>query len=116
MEINEILMNTLTHIFSKVAPHEYVGKEKTYCVFNYFTLGDDYGDDNPGHERYLVQIHLFFPLPTNSLSTIKQTKRALADAGFTWPSTTDASDEDGQHIVLECEYAKEVDLDGDDGN
>ena len=26
------------------------------------------------------------------------------DAGFTWPSLTDASDEDGQHWVLECEY------------
>lgn len=116
MDINEILMNVLTPLYSKVAPKVYVGNEKTYCVFNYFTMGDDYGDDNPGHERYHIQIHVFFPLGFNSLSTIRQTKQAVTSAGFTWPTSEDASDEDRQHIVLECEYAMEAELNGNDGN
>jgi len=32
-------------------------------------------------------------------------RRALADAGFTWPTVTPAGDEEWEHYVFECEYA-----------
>ena len=54
--------------------------------------------------RYLVQAHYYCPHRKNPQATILAAERALVDAGFTWPSLTDASDEDGQHWVLECEY------------
>ena len=76
-----------------------------YYTFNYVTLGDDFADDAPGHERYLVQVHFVCPMTFNRLERIHATKRALFDAGFTWPEMTDASDENIQHAVLECEYA-----------
>lgn len=78
-------------------------------MFNYDTLGADFADDAPGHERYLVQVHLYAPRTFDASERVRRTKRALADAGFTWPDTVNASDADGQHIVFECEYAEGID-------
>lgn len=78
---------------------------ETYFVFNYSTFGADYADDDPGAERYLVQVHLFAPLASNPTGIVKQAKKALHNAGFLWPETQNASDNTGRHIVLETEYA-----------
>lgn len=74
-----------------------------YYTFSCNSLGDDFGDDAPGCERNLVQVHLFAPLNHNCMQQVKKTKQALFAAGFTWPSVTDATDQDGQHYVFECE-------------
>lgn len=74
-----------------------------YYTFACTSFGDDYGDDEPGCERWLIGVHLFAPLEENCLGRVRATKRALSNAGFTWPECTDASDKDGQHYVFECE-------------
>ena len=35
-------------------------------------------------------------------------RQALFQAGFTWPRSEDASDQDGRHFVFECETAEGV--------
>lgn len=87
----------------------YQGKSERYYVFNYSTLGAGYADDEPTHERYLIQVHLFAPLSENITQRVRETKKALNDAGFTWPSTQNASDEEARHVVFECETAEGVD-------
>lgn len=79
-----------------------------YYTFSCESFGDDFGDDEPGCERWLVSVHLFAPLDENCTRRARETKRALFAAGFTWPRSTDATDRDGQHLVFECET---VDLD-----
>ncbi len=79
-----------------------------YYTFVVQSLGDAYGDDEPGCERWLVQVHLFAPLAENCIRRAAQTKKALFEAGFTWPSMVDATDQDGQHYVFECETAAGV--------
>jgi len=74
-----------------------------YYTFSCESFGDDYGDDEPGCERWLVSVHLFAPLGENCIQRRNETKLALFAAGFAWPKCTDASDEDGQHLVFECE-------------
>lgn len=74
-----------------------------YYTFSCESFGDDYGDDEPGCERWLVSVHLFAPLTENCVARVRETKRALSAAGFTWPHCTDATGQDGQHYVLECE-------------
>lgn len=74
-----------------------------YYTFSCDSFGDDFGDDAPGCERCLVQIHLFAPLSEDCTQRVKATKEALFAAGFTWPRSIDATDSDGQHIVFECE-------------
>ena len=84
-----------------------------YYTFSCSSFGADFGDDEPGCERWLVNVHFFAPLDGNITRRVKKTKKALFQAGFTWPSAVDASDQVGQHIVFECEIVEEVDLDGE---
>ena len=74
-----------------------------YYTFSCNSFGADFGDDAPDCERWLVTVHLFAPLDENCIQRVRQTKRALFAADFTWPQTVDATDQDGQHIVFECE-------------
>ena len=102
---------TLKAALDPIAPAEadvYEGKAKTYIVFGYNSIPADFGDNEPSHERFLVQVHLFAPAGENTLSRRRRIKKALAAAGATWPSYTNASDKDGQHHVFECEIAEAV--------
>ena len=74
-----------------------------YYTFVCSSIPDDYGDNTPGHERWLVSVHLFAPLDENCIQRAQRTKQALFAAGFTWPEVVDATDQDGQHYVFECE-------------
>lgn len=116
MSLNSILTAALTPIAPTEADtyeggataSQAEGKREVYITFNYDTLPDDFGDDEPGHERALVQVHLYAPAGRNVLPQRRAVKRALQGAGFTWPRYTNASDKNGQHHVFECEAAVET--------
>ena len=57
---------------------------------------------------WLVSVHFFAPLDENVTARVRKTKAALYQAGFTWPRSEDASDQDGRHFVFECETAEGV--------
>ena len=114
MNVNALIKAALDPFGDPVEYGAYVGAAETYYVFNGSTLGSDYGDDEPGHERHLVQVHFFCPLKVDALIRQKRTKQALFAAGFTWPSMIDATDTESRHYVFECEYVAGVDVDGDD--
>lgn len=84
-----------------------------YYTFSCSSAGADFGDDEPGCELWQVNVHFFAPLRGNISRRVKATKKALFQAGFTWPHAVGASDQEGQHIVFECEIAEEVDLNGE---
>lgn len=86
-------------------------REKRHYVFNYSTLPQTFADDAPVFDRCLVQVHLFAPLTENISKWKRQTKKALFDHEFTWPTETDATEADERHIVLECFYLDKVELD-----
>ena len=110
MTVNKKLKDALKDI-AKIKPHEHQGNgDDTYLVFNYNTLPSDYGDDEPEHEIYYVQVHLYAPAIKNTLSMQRDIKRALYKAGFTWARVLDASDSDGQHIVFECQISEAVEV------
>jgi len=75
---------------------------EVYIVTNYFSRPIEHMDDEPVFEEYSVQVHLFCPSGMNSITMRKRIKKKLYQAGFTWPTSQDASDADGQHIVFEC--------------
>ena len=97
----------------KVYPDTYNGKDETYFVFNYNTIPDDFGGNQPWYDRALIQVHLFCPHELNTVQLRKEIKLALLGAGFTYPSMINASEENAQHWVFECEIAEAVD-DGED--
>lgn len=108
MTINEVLQEALSILDVPVYPKVFEGTEDSYIVFNYNTVPIDFADDAPEHERYLIQVHFFCPLGSNSLSDAKQIREALFEAGMTWPEVSDASDQSGQHLVFECEMAEGI--------
>ena len=84
----------------------YLGKQEKYLVFNYSTVGIGYADDEATAERYLCQLHLFAPLTDDITELTKRIKQLIRNSGFTHPETTNASDEEGRHIVFEFEWAE----------
>lgn len=86
----------------------YAGAEKTYFVFNYTVLPDNFADDEPQHERYLVQLHLYAPHTLNTAAT-RKTIRSLLRGAFNAPTEMAASDELNQHYVFEFEVTDGAD-------
>lgn len=84
----------------------HTGDEDRYYVFYVSRFGTLYADDEPNAENVKVQIHFFAPLGENIVGYIKDTKKALWDAGFLWPETIDATDKDGRHIVFETQWVE----------
>lgn len=119
MSIDEELQTTLMTLGVPVKNAVFLGDdegapcEKEYITFNYSTIGEDYADDAPQYEKYLVQVHIFAPLKVNTTKRVRAAKRALAAADYTWPETINASDSHGRHIVLECEKVSGGDLYGE---
>ena len=113
MTVESRLRTILERFGDPVENGVYHGKADRYYTFNVTTQGDNYADDEPQHERYLVQVHLYAPLSFNFVGRRKMTKIALLGGGFTWPMVTDASDSNGRHLVFETQYAEGVDCNGD---
>ena len=104
--VAEALQGAIGSLFSgAVFPQMYTGSLTKYVVWNYNQIGQVYAEGAPQAARYLVQVHFYLPHKEDPRTGILSLSRALFDAGFTWPDVTDASDADGQHWVLECEYA-----------
>jgi len=103
--MSEKLQTALNSVLpDAVYPIVNTGGGTEYFVWNYSVIPTLWAESRPNAARYLVQAHYYCPHRKNPQATILAAERALVDAGFTWPSLTDASDEDGQHWVLECEY------------
>ena len=88
----------------KVSTNIYTGSEQIYFVISVNAFPDDFADDGPQHIKYLCSVHLYCPHLFSTTVLKKQVKKALHDAGFTYPTEIDASDET-QHIVFEFEGA-----------
>lgn len=73
-----------------------------YCTFNYSELAEGIGDNCAVLTRALVQVHYFAPLKASTLAVRHALRDAIAAVdNFTLPSIENATDETGQHYVLE---------------
>lgn len=104
MSVDQALQTALTPLGVPTSPNLYTGEATEYIVTNYTTIPEVFAERAPHAARYLVQVHYLLPQGDNPNSKLQQISRALWEAGFTWPGITNASDSDGQHYVLECEY------------
>jgi len=104
MSVNSIVKNAVKDIATIRAGH-YIPKDpkEVYIVFNYDSEPADHADDEPQHEIFYLQVHLFCPAGFNSLAKRRAIKKALFASGFTFPHYIDAADADGQHHVFECQ-------------
>ncbi len=104
MSIEERLVEALRPTGLPIGKGVYTGEADTYLVYGYRTMGTCYADDRPWAETVLIDVHLYAPLKNADLTQLRQRIKALlAAGGYTWPSTTDVSDENAQHVCFECE-------------
>ena len=108
MSVEERIRTVLLQFGDPVENAVYHGECRRYYTFSCVSAGADYGDDAPGHEIYLVTIHFYAPLNENITARVRDTKRALFAAGFSWPETLNNSDDNGRDIIFECEYVEGI--------
>lgn len=101
MSINARIKEAVEPIVAECVPDSYDGESAEYCTFNGNAIPVGFGDNKPRARLWLMQLHYFCAKGHNSLATRLSLCRALHAAGFTYPSEENASDENGQHYVLE---------------
>lgn len=86
----------------------YRGSNEVYFVFGYNTIPAQPSDNTPEFERYLIWVRIVAPVTTKITTLVRQVKRALENAGFTYPKSTPVEDADRQEIMLETEWAEQI--------
>lgn len=113
MTVNEIIIKALEPFGIPVKPDFYNGPEPKYFTFNYADdRGADYGDNMPLSAVVYMQIHYFCPMTEDYLYAKKKIRKALFNAGFTYPSVTDATiaEDEIRHLVFECDIENGYEL------
>ncbi len=108
MSANEIIRGALAPTGLTCVPDTHVPGAGTYYTFTVYTVPTAWGNNSPDAEICSVSVHLWGPSKDNLLALRAKTRRLLHNAGMTWPSEIDASDEDGQHYLYECQVLQPV--------
>lgn len=104
-DLDNAAMAAISPLFPDAcAPNVYEGSAVEYVVWNAYQIPEVYAERMPAAARYPTQVHYFLPNGKNPTEGKLALQRALFEHGFTWPSITNASDSEGQHYVLECDY------------
>lgn len=113
MSINSAIKAAVEPIVPVCKYQIYDGKQLEYCVYNYSAYPDCFSDNSPSMISYSVQLHYMCPTSGKdggyykSIETLKKLSDALFSAGFDYPNVVDASDDVGQHYVIETNYSEE---------
>lgn len=103
MTVNQRLRTALEPLGMPVLPNVDTMHLERCIVFHSDLRPVQFAGNRPCWYIALVQVHLFLPLREDGVALQGQVVRALAQAGFSWPEVVDATDEEGQHKVFECE-------------
>lgn len=113
MTVNETIIKALTPFGIPITPDFFGGDKKEYFTFNYADdRAEEFGDNAPLNVVAYMQIHYFAPMNKDYLTVKKKVRKALFDAGFTYPDVTDATitEDRIRHLVFECEIENEDEL------
>ncbi len=108
MNVNNLIIESLSPLGHPVVPTVYTGKEKIYITFNYADdRGEIFTDNKPVIDIAYMQIHLFSPENFNNMALKKKIRVKLLEVGFTYPHIVSQYEADMKinHIIFECEIA-----------
>ena len=113
MSINEKIIAAVSPVVLTCVPEPYdpdSGEAASeYCTFSYSEEPDGFGDDAPEVIRYLISVIYHAPLhrssgeTNNTLATRKALQQAIFNAGFSYPTVYNLTDEYGQRFTFEFE-------------
>lgn len=102
--VDDALQTALRPLGLPVYPVLYTGEDLEYIVTNHNAIPRVDAERIPHAALHLCTVRYFLPWKKNPNPMILRISQALSDAGFTWPSVTEASDSEGQIYALECRY------------
>lgn len=114
MNVNELVIETLTPVTEIVVPLKYTGEENPskYITFNEASQSVElFADDKPQNELATIQIHLFSK--GNTREDERKIRKFLFDAGFSYPSImneTYETETEYYHVTFECEIEGTPDI------
>ncbi len=103
MTLNQRIIQALKPLGLPVVPDVDTLHRPRCLVFNYDLIPAQPADNRPTWYKALIQVHLYLPLGNDGRELRRQVMEALVDAGMTWPEIIDATDDETQHKVFECE-------------
>jgi hypothetical protein len=92
---------------SPAAANTYKGPDAEYITFNYTEIPDDFGDDDAGHYRALVQVHIR-PHELNTRATGGKSPSVSSPPGSRGRLSLRPRTRTGNTTVFECEDAEAV--------
>lgn len=113
MTVNEKIIQALEPFDIPITADFFGGGESEYFTFN--PVEDRavlYADNKPAASVVEMQIHYFLPADKNYLEIKKQIRRAIFEAGFTYPAIDSTVDGNGKirHLIFECEIEDEYEM------
>ena len=112
MSLNERIIQALAPAGIPCVPDTHAPDGGTYYTFAYNTAPAAWGNNSPDAEICDVSVHLWGAAGVNLLALRLRTRQLLHAGGFTWPYEVNASDEDGQHYLYECQIPQPVQMEG----
>ena len=111
MSASSKIVSALTSIVAtdRVCDSVYNGTLTPYVVYNISdSRGEVFSDDKPKIDATAMQIHYFCKVTDKYLPDKARIRKALFDAGFTYPQITTIYEEVTKmlHIVFECEVSE----------
>lgn len=106
MTINQKIKKALAPFGYPVKPDLYTGSSPKWITFN---EADNrsvmHADNRPTGDRVSMQIHFFLPENENYIVERREIRKALLQAGCTYPVITMLVETDThtRHIIFECE-------------
>jgi len=110
MNVNQLIINTLSPLDIPIEPDVYTGDSDKWITFNYADdRGGLFADDGPTCDIVSMQIHLFTPLDFDYLNLKETIRSLLYIAGFSYAKISTIYEDDTKlrHTIFECEKESE---------
>ena len=107
MDTEARIVRALEDIGLPVVPNIYKGNALTYIVFQYDSIPESFAEGTAVGVRELVGVHLYLPTGDSPVSLKRRIITALLAAGATYPTVTNASDDECQHYAFDCEMLQD---------
>lgn len=115
--IDELIVAAITPIVSICAADYYdSSQDESITEWVTFNFPDDrgiiYGDDKPQENITEVNVHYYVSLSSDSSDTVKNIRKALFNAGFTYPKIRRLFEKETNyiHYIFECEIDTETEV------
>ena len=105
METSEKIVAAIKPFGVPCVPDLSTGGAKRFVTYNFADdYGTDFADDQPETVVNSMQIHFFMPANESYISWKKKIRKALFDAGFTFPEVIIQTEDENtiRHMIFEC--------------